>query len=448
MTRDIADLQSERDFKLGIGTTSNSKADNLSEAQKDRIRKSYDKRIEALKQERLASRAGMTVADYKKKLANDSRKITKTANEQTGGVYGNRPKANLSQTPGGSKRFKLGTADPGTLGVSAILRERKELIAKRNAEGLSDEETKRLVSIQAESALRHQNRKAGKGTGPTKVALGDKKPSDAPKNSSASQLKVGDKVGYGSGTQTWEVLKINGDSATIRTSGDYLPSSGRRATKTVPLDKISRIGDKPFAEKILSKKPVAEARAGFKANGKPSADQEWAAKTYGGKPENYWFDKKTWNLVNGNPNTRDPNTTVTSLPKAEDMNDRSVIKDMPHGERQKLWNMRDSMKALTDKWLQRDNVIDELNAAKTVGELIDAAQSIYWYLDEMDQYGGGKTQPREQMDKMFTELKKYSNRYRSKSTAGVSQPPLRRNQHNPRAGVFGADKWGRRPGGR
>lgn len=127
------------------------------------------------RQEEMARKAGMTLDEFKKKLANDSRKITKATREQNQGKSLNdkRP-SNLRQRPGGSKA-PMGTKDPGTMGVSQILAERKQLIAKQNSEGLTKEEEARLKLIRAESALRHQNRKKGLGTGPTKVALGEKK---------------------------------------------------------------------------------------------------------------------------------------------------------------------------------------------------------------------------------------------------------------------------------
>lgn len=141
-------------------------------------RKERAKAANANRQAELAKKAGMTVAEYKKKLANDSRKMTNTMKEQNQGNSFKRRPSNLSQTPGGSKASERPVGqrpDPGTMGVSQILKERKELIAKRNSEGLSKEEAARLVAVQAESALRHQNRKKGLGTGPTKVALGEKK---------------------------------------------------------------------------------------------------------------------------------------------------------------------------------------------------------------------------------------------------------------------------------
>lgn len=89
-----------------------------------------------------------------------------------------RAKANAPKASGGSKSA-MGTADPATMSVSAIVKERKELLAKKREGDLSKEEAARLVAIQAESSLRTKNRKEGKGAGPTKISMAKKDSSPA-----------------------------------------------------------------------------------------------------------------------------------------------------------------------------------------------------------------------------------------------------------------------------
>lgn len=464
ITRDIADLQSERDFKLGIGSTSNSKAKNLSEAQKDQIRKSYDKRIQTLKEERLASRAGMSVADYKKSLAADSSKMTRTAREQNQGKSPNdKLKSNLRQTPGGSKPA-LGTADPATLPVSHILRERKELMAKQKSEGLTPEENKRLVAIKAESALRHQNRKAGKGTGPTKVALGDKKTAGGMSDKEVKSYRD-------------DVVNIYGG----------IHNTGQAAKVTV--DKQGNIeidfSNTDMAGKELRPQSIANALA-RKGYGDVNVKDNKITAKVGGKPTEPVNPFKGLKEPKRNPVGEKADPVYKARQQAKkppsDYHDGTTFGEMDSENRKKMADMRREMQDIARKWIGRDNVMEELNNAKTVGELVDAAQSVDWYLQENNV--SSKTQPIDQLGKIFSELKKYSDRFdnntdaynmsnselvaaiekatgrkkvvlekelkrrKGKATgAGVRQPPLRRS-HNPRAGVFGADKWGRSPGGR
>ena len=255
-------------------------------------------------------------------------------------------------TPGGSKSA-MGTADPATMGVSQILKERKTLIAKQKSEGLTPEENKRLVAIKAESALRHQNRKAGKGTGPTKVALAK---SDA-------KPKINTPIGSPSKNEDLKAISM--------------------------VDLLKRQQDPKTSD--TEKKMIKEelTRRG----------------TAGG-----------WNRTTTGSGTDGKARQLPSdSKKPSDYHDGTTFGEMDPANRKKMADMRREMQGIANKWIQRDNVMQELNNAKTVGQLVDAAQSVEWYLHEHN--ASSKTQPIEQLNKLFSELKKYSDRYESNADA-------------------------------
>jgi len=291
----------------------------------------------------------------------------------------NRPR----QTPGGSKPA-MGTADPGTMGVSQILKERKELIAKKNSEGLSKEEAARLVAIQAESALRHQNRKAGKGTGPTKIALGDKKAaqSDSARSAASNPYK----------------------------KPDAAPPKTKAKRPTADMAKIMEQTGKSSPQDVLD---AADRRRSLHWMAYLAKDLDRALKS--GDTAEADRIRKRINEV-GNISSKKPS----------DYNDKTTFGQMDSVDRKKFADMRREMQNVANKWINREGVSSALNNANTVGEMVDAALDIYWYLDEMDGYGNKTDAARKVIDPLFTELKRYSDRYRQKSTAGVRQPTFNR----------------------
>lgn len=294
------------------------------------------------------------VGSARTKRGNDVRTPAQRAQAVRGS---SRPQPQTASSTSSSGSFKLGTADPGTMGVSQILKERKELIAKRNGEGLSKEEAARLVAIQAESALRHQNRKAGKGTGPTKVALGDKgnisKRPDTP-----AQKKMD----------------------TAKKSKPATPDTSN----------ISQRPDNP------DQKDVKKLRADYiKARDSGMSD------AYVNKAKRL-LDIALERQKKDSPDRFDASGKLTT--------DKTAIKDLRPKDRAEVVNIRESLRSLSLQWIQRDNVISELDSVKNIGDLVEAAQSVEWYLHEYN--AQSKLKPIAEFDKLFAALKKYSDRYR------------------------------------
>lgn len=337
-----------------------------------------------------------------------------------------KPQKPSSTTGSGGSSKSMGTADPGTMGVSQILKERKELIAKRNGEGLSKEEAARLVAIQAESALRHQNRKAGKGTGPTKVALGDKgnisKRPDTPlqkKMDTAKKSKPADPIS-GNISQRPD----NPDQKDAKDLTDQELKS--RIQKLDDLDKQLMARKRKYAndpeelaaikkrrDRINAQWDEAALEQKKRDEQKKSPDIKKLRADYikardSGMSDAYvnkakrLLDIALERQKKDSPDRFDASGKLTT--------DKTAIKDLRPKDRAEVVNIRESLRSLSLQWIQRDNVISELDSVKNIGDLVEAAQSVEWYLHEYN--AQSKLKPIAEFDKLFAALKKYSDRYR------------------------------------
>lgn len=339
----------------------------------------------AQRQSELARKAGMSVAEYKKKLANDSRKITKATKDQNQGKTLSKKPTNLKQTPGGSKSA-MGTADPATMSVSAIVKERKELNAKKNSTGLSKEESARLVAIQAESSLRTKNRKEGKGAGPTKVSMAKKEPAKKKEILSSKGVE-----------REWD---------SVYNVYAKIHNTGRAAKITVGKDGKIEIdfSNTNMAGNTLRPTSIMNAleKAGYR-NTRLEGDKILAEVASSGD--------------GSGPNVRNPFKGSKSLPKdlkGREVNDKTDLTDLPDKDFNKIDDIRMEMSDVALDFLNRDNLVEEIDKAETVGDMIDAMQSVFWYLDE--QAARGRVTPQyskiyDKMSTMFEELKKYSDRW-------------------------------------
>ena len=278
------------------------------------------------------------------------------------------------------------------MGVSQILKERKELIAKRNGEGLSKEEAARLVAIQAESALRHQNRKAGKGTGPTKVALG--KTADKPKATNDPK-KAAQMRDFGVGSAR---TKRGNDVRTPAQRAQAVRGSSRPQPQTASSTSSSGSFKLGTADPGTNpdQKDVKKLRADYiKARDSGMSD------AYVNKAKRL-LDIALERQKKDSPDRFDASGKLTT--------DKTAIKDLRPKDRAEVVNIRESLRSLSLQWIQRDNVISELDSVKNIGDLVEAAQSVEWYLHEYN--AQSKLKPIAEFDKLFAALKKYSDRYR------------------------------------
>lgn len=368
------------------------------------------------------------VGSARTKRGNDVRTPAQRAQAVRGS---SRPQPQTASSTSSSGSFKLGTADPGTMGVSQILKERKELIAKRNGEGLSKEEAARLVAIQAESALRHQNRKAGKGTGPTKVALG--KTADKPKAAPKKAAPKGEFPAKEIAQHKEQIANIYGK----------IHNTGRSAKVSVDLDGNISIdySETDMKGRVTRAKLIANAlrRAGYE-NAYVNGDKITASigpdtprpRAISQRPDNP--DQKDVKKLRADYiKARDSGMSDAYVNKAKRLldialerqkkdspdrfdasgkltTDKTAIKDLRPKDRAEVVNIRESLRSLSLQWIQRDNVISELDSVKNIGDLVEAAQSVEWYLHEYN--AQSKLKPIAEFDKLFAALKKYSDRYR------------------------------------
>lgn len=318
------------------------------------------KTANAKRQEELARKAGMTVAEYKKKLANDSRKMTQAAKDQNQGASYKRKPSNLRQTPGGSKPA-MGTADPSTMSASAIVKERKELLAKKREGSLSKEEASRLVAIQAESSLRGKNRKEGKGGGPTKISMAKK------------------------------------DSSPARGDNPISDPEGKKREQ-----RRKEMGyDKPAATDLKSMSITELLKMQNNRRTLPAVrkmiDQE--------------LNRRADEASGRKRETSDKKASIPKDIKGREINDNTDLVDLPNKDFNKIDDIRMEMNDVALDTLMRDNLVETIDKAETIGEMMNAMEDLYLYLDEWDGMGRNTSEIRRKMDPLFEDLKKYSDRW-------------------------------------
>lgn len=368
-----------------------------------------------------------------------------------------KPEKPSSTTGSGSNKPAMGTKDPGEMGVSQILAERKHLIAKQNSEGLTKDEEARLKLIRAESALRHQNRKAGKGTGPTKVSMAKKEPAkktDSSSNDLSKRSRMSlDKSLRDKNAPESLKQKIREEIARRegKSSGNNIsdPDGKKREQRRKEMG-YGDSADKPKKEILSSKGVEREWDSVYNVYAKIHNTGR-AAKITVGKDGKIEIDFSNTNMAgntlrptsimnalekagyrntrlegdkilaevassgdDSGPNVRNPFKGGNSIPKdvkGREINDDTDLTDLPDKDFNKIDDIRMEMSDVALDTLMRDNLVEEIDNAETIGQMMDAMQGLYLYLDEWDDLGRNTSEIRRKMDPLFEDLKKYSDRW-------------------------------------
>lgn len=304
-----------------------------------------------------------------------------------------RAKANAPKASGGSKSA-MGTADPATMSVGAIVKERKELLAKKREGNLSKEEASRLVAIQAESSLRTKNRKEGKGAGPTKVSMAKKEPAKKTEPTRSGNKPKKEILSSKGVEREWD---------SVYNVYAKIHNTGRAAKITVGKDGKIEIdfSNTNMAGNTLRPTSIMNAleKAGYR-NTRLEGDKILAEVASSGD--------------DSGPNVRNPFKGGNSIPKdvkGREINDDTDLTDLPDKDFNKIDDIRMEMSDVALDTLMRDNLVEEIDNAETVGQMMDAMQGLYLYLDEWDDMGRNTSQIRKKMDPLFEDLKKYSDRW-------------------------------------
>lgn len=294
----------------------------------------------------------------------------------------------LSSTTGSGK---TANADPSTMSASAIVKERKELLAKKREGNLSKEEASRLVAIQAESSLRGKNRKEGKGGGPTKISMAKKEPVKK-----AAPARGESTISDPKGEKAKQNAKEGGNISNRSENPDQKDS--KDLTDQELDDRLDRLD-------TLERDLLARRR-------KYADDPEELAriKKRLDRITERW-DEAALEKRKRRESASKKKVSIPKDMKGREINDDTDLVDLPDKDFNKIDDIRMEMNDVALDTLMRDNLVETIDNAETIGEMMDAMEDLYLYLDEWDGMGRNTSEIRKKLDPMFEDLKKYSDRW-------------------------------------